>query len=493
MTAGAASATAALRSRVLSGLAWKFASQTVLQVARMAVAIALARLLTPRDYGLAAMALVVSSIVLAFSDLGLGAPLVQRLSITEKDRSTVFWVSIGVGSLLTALGIAAAGPIARFYGEPEVRALFAVLSLSFFVTALGATQKALLTREMDFRSLELRMIAGTLGGGAVGIVVAARGGGAWALVIQQLTAATLATILLWLVSPWRPAALPSLASLRRLGGFSANVFGQRLLYQLTRSADNVLIGRFLGPAAVGVYALAYNIMLAPLSRLGAPLSEVLFPAFSRMQEDRARIAAVWIRATRLLAAVALPAMLGLIIVADELVGVVLGARWSAAVPVIQILAWVGLLQAVQTLNEDVLQALDRTSTMFRFMCVWSVSSVTAFVIGLHWGVVGVAACFAIANTILFPVSIWLPARAAGISVRSFARGLAGVVQAAVVMAIVVLLARLALLETDAAAGVRLVLLVLVGGAVYLPLLAWRAPETFGEVKRLRARPAAGPA
>ena len=140
-------------SLIVRGIGWKFASQVTLQLSRLVVGIVLARLLSPHDYGLAGMVIVFSSLVIVFSDLALGAALVQRASLSERDRSTVFWVAAGAGLLFTVAGVALSGPLADFYGEPEVQPLFAALSLSFLVTSLATAQRALLIREMNFRSL----------------------------------------------------------------------------------------------------------------------------------------------------------------------------------------------------------------------------------------------------------------------------------------------------------------------------------------------------
>ena len=476
-----------LRARVMHGLAWKAVSQVFRQLWRLAVAVILARLLAPHDYGVAAMVLVFSSLVIIFADVALGAALVQRRSLSELERSTVFWTSAFIGLVFTVVGVAVSGPLADFYGEPEVQPLFAALSLSFFVTALGTTQTALLNREMDFRSLELRLMAGALLGGVVGVVAAARGYGAWALIGQQLAVAAASTVLLWAFSPWRPRLRFSLAVLRGLSGFSANVFGTRLLFYLNRNADNMLIGRFLGSSALGIYAVAYNIMLAPLSRIAGPLVEVLFPAFSKMQDDRQRIAGVWLRANRLIATITVPGMLGLIVVAPEFVTVVLGDRWAEAVPVIQILAWVGLLQSLQRLNSSVLQALDRTGVLLRYSVVVLVASLAAFVGGLSWGIVGVATAYAISSTLVEPYYTWLTARELGLSLRDFAAALGGVAQAAIVMVPVVAAVRGLLLNEGVPAGARLVVVIAVGVAVFAPLCAWRAPEVLAELRRLRPR------
>jgi O-antigen/teichoic acid export membrane protein len=476
-----------LRSRVLGGLAWKAASQVVAQVSRLGVAVLLAHLLTPREFGLAAMVLVFSAFVLVFADLALGAALVQRPTLSRGDRSTAFWTSVGVGSVFTALGVLASGPIAAFYGEPSLRPLVIVLSFAFLLTSLGTTQEALLVRELAFRPLELCVMAATLVGGAAGIAAAAAGWGAWALIVQQVATAGCQTALLWIVSPWRPRVAFSTASLRALGGFSLNVFGQRVLYYLHRNVDNLLIGRFLGAASLGAYAFAYNVMLVPFSRIAGPLQQVLFPAFSRLQHDRARMADVWVRATRVTAAISIPALAGLAVVAPDFVAVVLGERWSAAVPVLQVLAWVSLLQSLQTLNSNILMALDRTTTLFRYSVLFLAAHLIAFAVGLQWGIVGVAAAYAVSSTIVEPLYGWLTARALGVSPFLVVRALGGIVQAAAVMGLCVLATRLVLVEAGVSAGPRLLAEVAAGAAVFLPCCAWRAPALRAELRALRRR------
>ena len=391
------------------------------------VAIILARLLTPHDWGLAAMVLVLASLSVLFTDSALGTALIQKRTISEDDRSTVFWASVCVGVALALGGIALSGVVAAFYGEPDVKPLVVVLSLSFLVTSLAMTQTALLVRELDFRRLELRQMGATVAGATVGILVAVRGHGAWAIVLQQLTMAIVGTALIWALSSWRPHARFSFASLKSLGGFTGNLFAQNLLYQVGRSADKLLIGRYLGAASLGAYTLASTVILAPFNQIAAPLQQVLFPAFAQMQHDRVRLADVWIRVARLVGAISIPASVGLIIVAPDFVDAVLGERWSAATPVIQILAAVGLIQSLQTLNGEILLALGRAGTLLRFTILWFVASVGAIAIAIAsgLGIVGVATAYAIATMIVEPTNAYLTARALGTSVFRFARCFAG--------------------------------------------------------------------
>jgi O-antigen/teichoic acid export membrane protein len=471
-----------MRRRVMGGLGWTGASEAVVQVLRMLTAIILARLLAPDDYGLAALALVFSSLVLVFSDLALGAAIVQRKELTEDDRATAFWMSVGAGIVFTILGVALSGPVASFYGEPSVAPLCAAMAGTFLIVSLATTHEALLLREFKFARLEQRVMISTLAGVAAGIFVGVQTRDAWAIIAQQITQSVVSTILLWKFSPWRPSLRFSRESLRTLGSFSGYLVGHRLLYYFHRNADNILIGRFIGAAALGAYTLAYNVMLVPMSRIAGPVQKVLGPTFARMQDEPERIAAAWIRVVRLLAMVSAPALMGLVVVAPDFVSVALGAEWAAAVPLIQVLAWVGLLQALQSVNTDILQARGRTSTIFRFTILFSVAHVVAFAIGLQWGVVGVAVAYAVSSTLVEPIYTWLTAREIGISAWRVVGAVRGVLEAGLIMMAAVLAARTALVDLDVPALARLVLCVGLGTAVFGLASAWRAPEAWAEVR-----------
>lgn len=479
------------RTLIISGIAWKGIGQIGIQLTRLAVALALARILAPEAYGVAGMALVFAGFVLIFSDLSMGQAIVQRRELGDVDKATAFWISTAAGATFTVAGVALSGAVAAFFDEPELQPMIAVLSLSFLISSVGTTQSALLVREMAFRALEIREIAATAAGAATAIGVALAGGGAWAIIAQQLTVSVTSTALVWLYSTWRPSARFSGASVRNLAGFTANMLGTNTLTQLRSTTDNALIGRFLGASSLGAYALAYNMILVPFNRVAVPVAQVLFPALSRIQEDPALIAAYWRRAIRLLGALAMPALVGLIVVAPDFVAVALGPRWKDAVPVIQLLGLVGLLQTLQFLNPIVLQALDHTSLLLRWTLASYGAAVVAFVIGLQWGITGVAAAFAISAAITEPTYAWITGRLIGVRLSHLARDLSGTAQATAALAAAALTARVLLLETGLPVWVRLLVEVALGAAVFALVFTWRARSIIDEVRMLRTPAAAG--
>jgi len=479
-----------LRSLVRSGVRWKVVSGVVVQVTRILTAIVIARFVSPADFGLAALALVFSALATDLADLGLGAALVQRASITAADRSTVFWTSVGVGAALTVLFAGLSVPISDFYGESALQPLLAVYSLTFLLNGVTTTQATLLTRDLRFRSLELRVIVATLASAPIGIALAVFGAGAWAIIGQSLAYAIISLGVLWAASPWRPQLLYSFESLRDLGGFGLKALGDRLAWLATNITDTILIGRFLGPAAVGAYSVAFNLTTLPVTRIAAPLRDITFSAFSRIQDDRAVVAAGWLRATTLTAGLIAPAMLGMIVVAPIFVPVVLGPRWDDAIPVIQALSWVGLLVSLQQVGGvSALLALNRASTLLRFTVSASIANIAAFVVGLSWGIVGVAIAYAGVTTVLTPVLALIAARAVGSSLREYASHVLRPLLLAAVMGGCVLIVRL-LVPDALPGGVRLAIVVTVGALAYLALCARFFPTLLTELRRLLpSRPA----
>jgi O-antigen/teichoic acid export membrane protein len=479
--------TKTLRQQVVSGVGWKIATVVVVQVTRIVVGVVLARLLVPRDFGLASMALLFVGVASVFTDLSFGQALITRREISERDRSTAFWTTLAAGAVCAGTGVAVAPLVADFFSTPAVSHLFAVTSILFLITAFSSTQIALLTREMRFRSLQLREMAGTVLGGVVGVVLAFAGAGAWSLVAQALTAEGVSLVLVWRFSSWRPRATWSAESFRRLGSFAGKTSGARILGYVNLNADNFLIARFLGAAPLGVYSVAYNVMFAPLARLAAPIQQVLFPAFALIAADRPRAGGAWLRGNRIVAAITVPAFVGLAVVAPDFVPVVLGHRWHKAIPVLQLLCIAGLAQTLQTLNHSMLQALDRAGALLAFMIFSATLTVSAFAIGLHWGVVGVAAGFAAARTTVLPVFTTIVSRAAQTRVLAFVHAVRPVLEVSAAMGVLTFVLRLGLHDAGTPAGLRLAAAVVFGAVAYVALLAWREPGLVREVWTLVRR------
>jgi O-antigen/teichoic acid export membrane protein len=471
---------------VRRGVGWTMASQGAMQVMALLTSIVVARFLSPHQVGLASEAVVFVSLTLVVADFGFGAVVVQREQLSEVEVSTLFWAVCGIGLILTLFGVAISGLIADLYNEHEVQPLFAVMAITFLVTAPGIIQGALLTRELRFRNLELRTIVATVTSCTTAIVLAALGAGPWAIVAQTIAMAGISTALLWRSSPWRPRFVFSFAYLRDVREYAGHVLGSKLVIWANQNVDNLLVGRFLGAAPLGAYSLAFAVALTPVNRIAMPVTQVFFPAFSRMREKE-RIAEVWLRSTRILAVVVVPAMLGLVIVGPDFVRAVFGYKWRHAGPVMQLLAAVALLQTLTSLNDVILAAIEETRLLFRFRTVVSVLTLVGFAAGLPWGITGASAGYLIACLVLHPLYVWLTVRALGITLATWVHSVLRVFVAGALMLGVILGLRILMVHIHNPVGVRLLVTVVAGAIVYGYAVAWLVPEIPAEVREMLAR------
>lgn len=405
-----------LREKTLNGLKWNGAGHVARQALQFAISVVVARALSPQEFGLMGMIGVFSGLAGLFVGLGLGMALVQRETLEDRHLSTIFWVNLACGAALTA-GFAAASPaIARFYGEPLLRNLTLAVAFNFIIGSFSIVQRSMLIRNMDFRALFIIETTAAVCAGAAAVGGALAGWGTWSLVAQSLVLTTASAIMLWRLSAWRPSWSVDAAALRELWGYSSNFMGFSLLTFSDRNLDNLLIGKFIGPSALGVYARAYGLMLLPLDQVTPILTRVMFPVLSVLQRDREGVKRIYLRATRAIALVSFPMMLGLMAAARPLILTLYGEKWRGAIPLVEILCLTGLSQSLGTTVRWIYNSQGRTDLQFRWgICAFFVRSLS-FVVGLNWGVLGVTVAYAASDLVLFYPSWAIPGRLIGLSV-----------------------------------------------------------------------------
>lgn len=278
-----------LRQRTVVGVAWSGAGRLGQQGIHFVISILLARLLLPEHFGLIAMLMVFIGFASLFAEFGFAAALVYEPDLGEAEVNSTFWLNVGVGVALTAVFMLLAPAIARFYSVPELGPMGRVIAFTFTLSALGIVPGALLKRQMAFRSLALVEMAATLAAGGAAVVLALSGAGVWTLVAHSLLLALLTSALTWRVAAWRPRLSFSMAGMRSVLRFSANLFGFNMVNYWARNADNLLIGKFLGSTGLGIYNRAYALMLLPSRQLATVLGRVMFPALASIQEDHTRV------------------------------------------------------------------------------------------------------------------------------------------------------------------------------------------------------------
>ncbi|HUG47570.1 MAG TPA: lipopolysaccharide biosynthesis protein [Candidatus Limnocylindria bacterium] len=460
-----------LRQRVQRGLLWTLLDSWGRQLLGLSVFVVIARLVSETDIGLVALAAVFVAFAQIFVDQGLSDAIVQRKTLARGHIDTAFWISMGAGVLLAGAGVLLAIPIAQLVNEPELQPILQILSFSFVLTALSSVQVGLLRRELAFKSLALRSLLATAGGGVVGIALAFLGYGAWALVGQQLVQFSLAALTLWRVSPWRPGLNVSMAHFRDLFGYSRNVVGSDILGFLSRNTDNLLIGAFIGTAPLGVYAVGYRILDSTSSLLIGLSRRVAFPALSRLQNNPLRLKRAFFRVSRLSGALFIPGYIGLALVAQELVVVLFGSRWAAAGPVAAMLFLAGPVLGTQTVIFALLNATGHPGLVFRLRLIATAGNIIGFTLAvwIFLDILAVAAAYVLRAYLLMPLIIYWAQRRTGVPAHEYLAQFRGIVAAVLAMSGAVLLVKVAA-GTTLGPGELLVVEAVAGGFAYLATL-----------------------
>lgn len=312
--------------------------------------------------------------------------------------------------------------------------------------ALASIQVAILRREMDFRRLAVRKLASIAAGGVVGIGMALNGYGAWALVGQQLATVVTSVVMLWAVSPWRPSLEFSVPDFRSLFSFGLNVVAGDFLGFISRNTDNLLIGVFLGPTALGYYAVAYRILDTSQILLIAAARRLVFPSFARLQHEAQRLQRAYVRMTRLSSVLTLPGYIGLALVAHEAIVVIFGAKWAPAAPAASALFLIGPALTLQAFSGAVWNAVGQPGVTLRYRLISTVTNVVGFVIAVlvFGNITAVAIAYTVRGYLLLPLNLYWMRVYAGVSAREHLLQLRSVAASTLVMVVVVVAIKLLL-------------------------------------------------
>jgi len=381
---------------VVSNARWIAASQAA-KVALQLVSVAvLARLLTPHDYGLIAMVFVVGNLASLLRDMGTAAAIVQDPHLTEDTKNAVFWINIGVGVFLCIALLALSGVIANLYRNDAVMPLLWALAPSFAITSIGAVPRALLERQSAFAVVARIEIGTAVLGLLVAIAAAWLGAGAISFIYGSLAMALVSSVAYLKCSHWRPGRIGSTRHLKRLLAFSGHLSAFDFINYFARNADSFVIGRYLGAASLGVYTNAYKVMLFPLQNMTWVANRALYPVMCR-QESTEQQRSLYLKSVATIAMLTAPLMAGVFVLRQPFVDVFLGPRWHEAASVLQWLAPIGFVQSIVSTTGTVSMVKGRTDILLRVGALVAVLQVSAFVIGVQWGIVGVAVCYLIAN------------------------------------------------------------------------------------------------
>jgi PST family polysaccharide transporter len=412
-------------------------------------------------------------------DQGFGSALIQRRDLDVKATSSAAWLMTAAAALFGGATLIVAPLVALIFQTPQLSTVVEVLSVDVVVKGLTIVPSALLIRRFGFADLAKVDVLSFIVGGATGLGVAIAGGGYWSLAAMAITSDAVTLFALLLLVGNRPVRL-TFSSIRPLLSFSYNVVGFQWLNYINRNMDNFVIGRWLGPAALGQYSVAYRGMLLPVQYLGWLVERVTLPTYSHHPEGFAGIRRTFLRASQLVGAVAFPLMALAIPLAPIVIPAVLGEPWLPAVLPLQILAFTGARQAVHVMVGSVLLSAGRPQWRFRFQLIATPVYATSFIVGSHWGIVGVAVAYTIAGTLLYPPEAWLALTAIGCKPRDYVFALLGPAAAASAAAIIAGLTSLVIRGIPAVGAAALI--IVVGTFTYWAALRLTSPRALAEVK-----------
>jgi O-antigen/teichoic acid export membrane protein len=405
-----------LRARTIRGGLARLCAQGAGFILRVASFIVLARLLSPRDFGLVGMVAAFSGVLALFRDFGLSTAAVQRTTITDEQMSTLFWINTLLGAALGLILLALAPAIAGFYHEPELSAVAAVLALAFPFNAAGAQHSALLAREMRFTALAVIHVVSSTVGFAAAIYGAKAGYGYWALVWMTVTPTIVTTTALWLTTGWRPGLPRWGAEIRSMIHFGVSLTFTGLLVYMGYNADKIMIGRFWGVDAIGIYGRAFQLVSIPTENLSSAVGDLAFSALSRLQGDPVRLRSYFLKGLSLVLGATLPIAVACALFGDDVVLVLLGPKWKEAAMIVRLLAPTIAIFAILNPLGWLVFSIGLVGRGLKVGPVLAAIMIAGYVVALPYGPTGVAFAFSAVLTLWTIPHIWLCVRGTMISV-----------------------------------------------------------------------------
>lgn len=385
----------------------------------------LARLLSPKDYGLIGMVAVATNFIVMFKDMGLELATVQKAEISSRQISTLFWVNLtlSVGTMLVLMALAPA--VSWFYGDSRLTMITIVSATGFVIGGLTVQHEALLKRQMRFMALSAIALVAMVVGYMVGIAFAWYGFGFWSLVFSQLAVLTADAILVWITCGWRPGLPRRDTGVRSMLSFGGNITAYGTVNYFSKNADNLLIGKFWGAQPLGLYNKAAQLVGLPTDQVHEPVMAVAVPSLSRLVNEPERYRKAYMRIMEKVLMMVMPAVALLIVSSDWIISIVLGSQWKDAGTILVFMSIAGLFQPIMNTAGSVLVTQGRGRHLFYWSLISSPLSILSILAGLPWGATGVAASYSLTRVFITnPLMYWFVGRTGPVRTTDFYRLLA---------------------------------------------------------------------
>jgi len=396
-----------VKRRTAQGAIGSSAGQAVSLTLRMVSMVTLARLLAPQDFGLVGMVTAITGFLGLFREAGLSDAAVQGASVNQEQLSMLFWINVSLGCCLGLLCVAGAHAVAAFYGEPRLVWIMLATGASFVFAGLETQHRAVLRRDLRIHVIAMIDVVSLTVSTGVGITMAAAGWGYWALVASAIVLPAGTAVGAWLASGWIPSRPRRRSGVRRMIIYGGTITLNSVVVYLAYNVEKVLLGRFWGAEALGIYGRAYQLVDLSTNTLHWTLGAVAFPALSRVQTDPERFRRYFLRIYTFFLSVAVPITVACAVFADDIVRVFLGPKWHAAAAVFRLLTPAILAFGLINPFGWVLFASGHVGRSLRIALMIAPMTILACALGLAYGPTGVAIGFSTAMVLLVaPVIVW---------------------------------------------------------------------------------------
>jgi PST family polysaccharide transporter len=397
---GEESPTLDLRGRAVRGGAVTFVSQAVKVVLNVGSTLILARLLTPADYGLIGTVAGVTGFVETFKDAGLSMATIQRERITDEQISTLFWLNVTLSVGLMLFVAALAPIIALFFHEPRLTWVTVALAVTFPLSGLTVQHQALMRRNMRFRDLTAIELASVAAGAVSAVVMGWLGFRYWALVSMAIVTALVNVVAVWLAMPWRPGPAVRGCGVRPMIGFGGNIVASRFVASFVRNLPSILLGRFWGTTAVGLYQRAYALLMFAVDQVQGPVTAVAIAPLSRLQSDSERLRRFFLVGYGVVVSCILPIVVTSAVYSEGIVTLLLGRQWLETARIFRWLALSGIFVGIMNPQGMLLLAMGRTTKFFKLGVADGAAAVISYIVGVPYGPEGIAASYLLVKAII---------------------------------------------------------------------------------------------
>ena len=467
--------------RTFVGVIWSFIATWGAEVLTFLVVIILARLLTPEEFGIVALASLFVFVCREIIKWSVSRTLVQLQNAEPEHFDTAFWGTLAITTTCALVILVFAEQIAATFDSDVLADLIPWMVPILIFSGVETVQESWLMRRLDFKALAKRALIAVTLGGLVAIALAVAGYGLWSLVAQQLVMAATNMALIWVYCDWRPQLRLSYPHAKQIFDVGKYMSGTSVCYMLGSRGSQFVIGLFLGPAAVGLYNVGQRIRRMLLNSTSGAMARVYLPALSRvLEQDKGSFPKAFTDAQRLSAVVSLPIFAGLACTAEEVVLVILGAQWVDGIPVVRFLALAGFLQASLSVSITAVIALGRADLEFKVAVASTTFRLVLFLVAVNWGIVAVAAAEASSVLLIEPVYLWFVIRLSSVTPRHYLQAMAPLIGATAIMAAAVLALKVALQDVLSPFA-ALPILVGLGGLVYVVALFLLSPAATREL------------